>query len=158
MRPKALSTAAASGRSGLTLIEVLVALAIFLLSYVAIIRLISLGEDQALEIRWQSEGTRLAQSKMAEVVAGVIPLLSQSDQPFDNTGSSAWNWSMSCEQETIPNLWQAEVTVSRDRPDGSLFEVTLSRLVIDPTTRGNLAANPEAEEELPPEETETPIP
>ena len=44
-----------SVRRGLSLLEVLVALAIFLLSFVAIGRLTSLASDRALDVEYQSQ-------------------------------------------------------------------------------------------------------
>ena len=58
-------------RRGLTLIEVLLALVILVLSLGAISQLVGVGTDRANDARAQIHGTRLAQSKMAEVEAGI---------------------------------------------------------------------------------------
>jgi hypothetical protein len=124
----------------LSLLEVLAALAIFLFSLVALGRLISIGSDNVREIQWLGQGSLLAQSRMAEVLAGSIALSSQSDATCDE--DSDWNWSMDAEQDTAPGLWRVTITLGRNRPDGSRFETRLSQMVLDPTSRGNTDGTP----------------
>jgi prepilin-type N-terminal cleavage/methylation domain-containing protein len=77
------SRGAVASRPGLTLLEVLVALAIFLLSLGALVQLTSFAGRQAVDARRRSDETRLAQSKLAEVLAGAVPLQGQGETPFD---------------------------------------------------------------------------
>ena len=56
--------------NGLSLIEVLLALTIFLLSLVVLGRLVDMGTDRELEARFQTRGTRLALDKLAEFESG----------------------------------------------------------------------------------------
>jgi general secretion pathway protein I len=123
-------------RRGLSLLEVLVALTIFLFSLVAIGRLIVIGMDQALEVQYQSEAVQIAQSRIVEATIGAIPLESQSDVAVED---SPWFWSMDCEaNDSVTNLWNVTVRVSRRRPDGNMGEYcTLSQLVLDPSQRGS---------------------
>src|SRR5262245_53741092 len=102
-------------RNGLSLLEVLVALAVFLLSFVAIGKLVTLSSDHALDIQYQSQATRLAVSKLNEVVSGGIPLQSSSGA-FDEDPD--WQWSIDAEQTDIPNLWTVTVHVSRPSEEG----------------------------------------
>src|SRR5581483_1170072 len=95
-------------RRGLSLLEVLVALAIFLLSFVAIGRLVTLASDHALEIQQQSEATRVAQSKINEVLCGSLGLQSAEGDEDE------WHWSIDAEQNTSVNgLWTVTATVTR---------------------------------------------
>ena len=87
----------AGRRPGLTLLEVLVALAIFLFAMVVMGGLITTAGDQALEVQYQSRAAQLCQSKLAEVNAGVVKLDSQSNVSFDE--DSDWQWSLNCEQD-----------------------------------------------------------
>lgn len=120
-------------RPGLSLLEVLVALAILLFTLVAIGRLITTGGDRALEVQQLARATQLAQSKLAEVMAGVVPLTSASDTfPEDPD----WHWSLDCQTGAANGLWTVTVRVGRDRPDGSRFETSLSQMVLDPAVRG----------------------
>jgi general secretion pathway protein I len=122
-------------RRGLSLMEVLVALAIFLGAMVVIGRLIIMGGERALEVQLQSEAARLCQSQMAKVVAGIESLTSQSDLAMED--DSDWKWSMECEQGNITGLWSVTVRVYKDRVDGSKVEASLSQLVLDPSMRGS---------------------
>jgi general secretion pathway protein I len=123
-------------RRGLSLLEVLVALTIFLFALVAIGRLIVIGMDQALEVQFQSEAVQIAQSRIVEVTIGAIALESQSDVPVED---SPWVWSLDCEaNDSVANLWNVRVRVSRRRPDGNMLDYcTLSQLVLDPSQRGS---------------------
>jgi general secretion pathway protein I len=125
-----------SVRPGVSLLEVLVALAVFMISIGAIIQLINTSADLSLEISERGEAGRLAQSKLAEVIAGIVPLSSQSDQAFDEDPENGWSWSLDAEQGDIPNLWNVTVSVSRTRQNGDEVKVSLSQMVLDPSVRG----------------------
>ena len=128
----------ASGRRpGLSLLEVLLSLAILLMSLVAIGRLVDFGADRALEARLHSQGTRLAIAKMAEVEAGVVALDSAGGGTFDTDPD--WTWSVEPEPAgSAPNLYQVTVRVTRDLR-GKPFEVTLTQMLFDPTLLGSAA-------------------
>jgi general secretion pathway protein I len=124
-------------RSGLTLLEVLLAMTIFFAALVGLSRLIMLGGNLAQEARLQSEAGQLCQTKLAEVQAGAEPLTPQHDMPFDE--SAAWRWNLECEQDSkVPNLWHVQVRVSRPPGNGRPVEVTLSRWLLDPGARGSV--------------------
>jgi len=121
----------------MTLLEVLIALAIFLLALVAIGRLTNISSNLAQDVQLQSEAILLCQSKMAEIMAGVEPLASQADVPFgDDITDPSWQWSADCNQGQVTNLWTVQVRVSRQRPDGGKVEATLTQMVLDPSIRG----------------------
>jgi prepilin-type N-terminal cleavage/methylation domain-containing protein len=122
-------------RSGLSLLEVLVALAIFLFSLVALGRLVTLGADRALEVEQRGHAAVLCRSKLAEVAAGVIPLSSQGDTPFDEDPD--YTWSLDCEQGNVSGLWQVKVTVTRERKDGQKIQIALAQYLLDPSLRGS---------------------
>jgi type II secretory pathway pseudopilin PulG len=122
-------------RSGLSLLEVILALAIFLMSLVALGQLISLGGDMARDVQWISRAMMLAESRMAELSAGSLPLTSQSETPCDDDPD--FSWSVDAEADSLPGLFRVTVTVSRQRTDGSKFESKLNQMVLDPTARGN---------------------
>jgi hypothetical protein len=123
-------------RPALSLLEVIVALAIFLISLTAIGHLVSMGSERALDIEQQGEAAMLAQAKMAEVIWGVIPLSSLSDQSFNEAPD--YKWSLTAEQNSnVSNLWNVSVTITRERSDGTKIESTLSQMVLDPSIRGS---------------------
>ena len=130
-----LSRAKSGKRPGFSLLEVLVAMAIFLLGLVAIGQLITMGGERALDVQQQSQAIQLCQAKMAEVVAGAVPLGSQSDAPFEE--ESDWTWSMDAQQQGAANLWTVKITVSRPGTAGTKVEASLSQMVFDPSQRGS---------------------
>jgi hypothetical protein len=119
----------------MSLLEVLLALSIFLFALIGVGRLISLGADHALEVQKQARATVLCQSKMDEVAAGVVPLSPQTDMPFDE--DSKYTWSLDCTQGNVAGLWNVTIKVSRQAADGSKTDTSLSQMVLDPAIRGN---------------------
>lgn len=127
------------GRSGITLLEVILSLAIFLFSLVAVGRLITLGTDRAADVSRQSRALLICQSKLAEIVAGVEPLQSQGNVPCEE--DSTWQWSVECTQGDIPGLWTVQVWAQRVGVEGPP-EAMLSQMVLDPSIRGNASDTP----------------
>ena len=77
-------TARRVARPGLSLLEVLIALAIFLIAYAAVWQLMSTANDQAVELTNRNRATQLAQAKLDEVVSGALPLESQGETGFED--------------------------------------------------------------------------
>ena len=123
-------------RSGLTLIEVLLALAILLLSLAAIGQLVDVGGDRGVEAQFHVRGTRLAQAKLAECEAGVIDVTGGGSGSFDDEPN--WTWTVDSAPETATNLYRVTVTVSRDYR-GRPFQITLAQLMYDPAMTGSAA-------------------
>lgn len=121
-------------RPGLSLLEVLIALAIFLYSLVAIARLVDAGVDRAVEMDLRSYGALLAQSKLAQATAGAIPLSSQPETTDEDDPD--WTWAMQADADAIPNLFRVTVTVARATAGGRV-EVVAHQLVLDPAKRGS---------------------
>jgi type II secretion system protein I len=123
----------AGSRPGLTLLEVLVALAIFLLSLAAISQLVTTAGQRALDARRKEEAARLARSKLAEVFAGVVPMQSTSDAPFDQDPD--YSWSLTADSASLSGLWLVTVTVKGKGDEGPGY--TLQEFLLDPTLRGS---------------------
>src|SRR5262249_53293958 len=129
------------GRRGLTLLEVIVAMAIFLVALAALGQLIQFGADRAMETEYQAMALQKAQSKMAELMVGSEALGSQTDSSFANDDTGQWRWSVEADEDEIQKLWHVKVTVYRQLGDGKV-EVTLSRYVLDPSVRVGQAQIP----------------
>jgi Tfp pilus assembly protein PilV len=127
-------------RQGLSLLEVLLALAIFLFSLVAIGHLVTLAGDRAADIQLRARASQLCQSKLGEVAAGVVPLSQpQANVPFDEDPD--WQWSMDAQQgSTIPNLWTVSIHVSRQRLNGPPVEASITQMMLDPSVRGSASS------------------
>jgi Tfp pilus assembly protein PilV len=119
-------------RRGLSLFEVIVALAIFMGSIAAIGQLVSTGVRGAVQARLQSQAVIRCESKMAEIVSGYLPLRSgATNVPFPD--DSSWNWSVAISSGPHDGLYVVEVTVTH--PSGTLAgnqSYALRRLVRDP--------------------------
>jgi hypothetical protein len=112
----------------------MLALTIFLMSMVAIFGLLDFGADQAASASFQDVGTRLAQSKLAEVEAGAIAITSASSGTFED--EPEWNWSVEPGAEVALNVYPVTVRVWRD-VGGRYHEVVLTQLICDPSQMGN---------------------
>jgi len=122
-------------RAGLSLLEVLVSLAIFLLALVALGEIISFASDRALDVQHRSEALQICLSKLAEVQAGSIPLQSQDLTPCDE--DDQYQWAVDVEAGAATGLYNVTVRVTRERANHSQLEVSLSQMVIDPATLGS---------------------
>ncbi len=131
--------------SGLSLLEVLTALAIFMLSVVVISQMVDSGSRTALRAQKQTKAALLAESKMAELAAGIEPLESAPAQAY-NDPEPGWSYSINVVPENwsnvqvdgqgIAGLNTVHVTVSWSSPQGAVdVEYTLSRLLLDPRIR-----------------------
>jgi type II secretion system protein I len=118
----------------LTILEVLVSLAIFLMALAGIVRLVSLGNQHALAVEQQADALQRCQSKLAELATGATAFTSQPETPYED--ESGWTWAMDCSPGDVPNLWNVQVRVRRPRADGSFAEVSLSQVILDPAVRG----------------------
>lgn len=124
------SEASVAHRSGLTLFEVLISLVIFVGAMAAIGQLVSNGVRGALQARFQTQAALLCETKLAEVVAGIVPLTSGQGQYTDDTN---WSWTLVVTAAPVPGLLRAEVTVKRQGNNSkSAVTFNMARYVRDP--------------------------
>jgi type II secretion system protein I len=124
-----------SSRPGITLLEVIIALMIFLFSLVAILRLVGMGNERARDIFDNEQAMQRAQSKLAEVVAGAQPLQSQAETEF--TELPGWFWAIDVSDSDVDSVKNVKVRISNTTPSGQRRELLqLSQLVLNPTVRG----------------------
>jgi type II secretion system protein I len=120
----------------MSLLEVLVSTAIFLMSIVAIGQLMSASTDQALDVQFRSRATRLCQSKMNEFASGVEQVSGASSGQFEE--EPEWTWTADVASDgTAVNLYRVTVTVSRQTIRGPV-EVSMTQFIFDPLQRGQL--------------------
>ncbi len=130
-------------RRGLSLLEVVLAMAILLVSMVALGQLVGLGLDAANRSRDLTYAQMLCESKMAELVSGLVPLEPAMDMPvgqyLDQSFSAAdfneWLCTVQIEPDPMqPELLVIGVTVYRNPMDDTTpVEFTLVRLIRDPS-------------------------
>lgn len=123
-------------RRGVSLIEVLLSLAIFLMSLAAISALVDVGTDRGLDTVIQNTGTRLAQSKLAEVEAGLISPAGGGSGTFDD--EPGWQWAVESGSSPATNVYPVTVRVWKE-VRGVRREVTLTQMVFDAEQMGTSA-------------------
>ncbi len=128
-------------RKGLTLLEVILALAIFVGSLAVISKLVELGVRASHYAQLETRAVMLAESKMGEIVAGIVPLDSASGDVFAE--DPAWQWQLAVSDGPVDGLkWVSisvapastgELATNRER-----VEYTLSRWLLDPSYTAEL--------------------
>ena len=125
-------------RSGLTLLEVVLTLAIFVGAMAVLSQLVSTGYRAALSSRLQTQAIIRAEAQMNEVVANPSLMVSAAGMPFENeynpNAFGQWQWSLDVQSWTQnANLLQLELTVTHYSEDGiPNANYTLRRYVRDP--------------------------
>jgi general secretion pathway protein I len=120
-----------SHRRGLTLFEVLLSLAIFVMAMAAIGQLVSNGMRGAVRARLETQAVLRCESKLAEVLAGIEPMQAVNNVTFaDDPG---WNWSLAIAAGPTEDLLDLEVLVQHPASTGAgQMSFALRRLVRDP--------------------------
>lgn len=118
-------------RNGLSLLEILLSIAILGGSLVVIGSLVTTGYRSAMEARLRSEGNILCDTKMAEVMAGIIELSSVSGAKIEE--NEDWVYTLQVEPSDQLGLLFVRLTVQQT-PDAADTPLSLSlvRFVPDP--------------------------
>jgi prepilin-type N-terminal cleavage/methylation domain-containing protein len=129
-------------RAGLSLLEVVVALAILASSIVAIGQLITMSGERATEVEREAQGSMLCQRKLAELLIGPDVPTTSGYAPFPDDEPALQNWQWKADVNPGANglYFQVQVSVkfaSGDGGDGSSVEIELGQMILDPTQRGS---------------------
>lgn len=125
----------------MTLIEVLIALSIFLLAMVVFGEMIVRNGEIARDIQRQNQATRLCQSKLHEAEAGIVPMSGQDETTFDDDPD--YSWSMTADTGAVDDLWNVTVTVKRRQTDaGAEISCVLKQMILDPSIVGSTQDTP----------------
>ena len=118
-------------RRGLTLFEVLLSLALFLGTMAVLSQLWYGGVRASVQSQLRTQAVLRCESKLNEVVAGVLPLQPVSDTPFADDAS--WTWSVQVLPGPHADVWLVIVNVVHPGQGGlSSSGHQLSRLIRDP--------------------------
>lgn len=113
-------------RSGLTLLEIVLSLAIFFASLAALSQLAWNGSRAAVQARLKTQATIRCETKLNEVIAGAEPMSNVSGMSFPDDPS--WTWSQTVIPSSRPELVQIDLTVShRGNSRLASMDVTLRR-------------------------------
>jgi general secretion pathway protein I len=130
-----------SARPGITLMEVILGLAIFVGSVAIVSKLVELGVRASQYARLQTRAVLLAESKMGEVVAGIVPLDGAGSDVFAE--DPAWQWELSVSDGAVDGLRWVTLTVA-PAASGELstnreaLGFSLSRWLLDPSYGADL--------------------
>jgi len=104
-------------RHGLSLLEVLLSVAIFLGAMTVIMFALNSGQRAELSARLQSEAVLRCEAVMGEIVSGVVEANSSQDNPFEDDETGNWKWNVDVAGTSGAGLLQVTVIVEH-RPDG----------------------------------------
>ena len=117
-------------RSGITLLEVLIALAIFLGAISVIGQLVHTGSQAAISTQQKTEAVRRCETVLAEALSGSIPLQNSGTQFEDDPD---WSWTLTVLDGPHIDLLEIEaVVVHVDQFGTPDEEFVLVRWVRDP--------------------------
>jgi general secretion pathway protein I len=122
-------------RRGITLYEVVLALAIFAGAMAAISQVVATGARAALQARLQSQAILLCESKMGEVIGGITPAQPVSEATFATDPTlDGWTWSLTIQPAPRTGVTSVEVSVACRRAGNQVdASFTLARMVRDLT-------------------------
>jgi type II secretion system protein I len=144
-------------RRGITLFEVVLAVAIFLGSAVALSQLYSTGSRASIRARLHADAVIHAESKMAEVASGVLPVTAVANQSFEDPDLAAWSWSINVAAGPHIDLLAVDVTVTRQATNNmGQVSYSLRRYVRDPQLFLDAAMQAAATSESSSSETSSP--
>ena len=146
------STGGSFSRSGLTLLEVLIALSIFVAAFAAISQLFTLGSRAAIQASLETQAVLRCESKLAEVVAGIESLEAADGTAYEDDPRWVWSLAVDAPPDSAPaELMQVTVTVAFVPEDeNEEMEFSLVRFLRDPQVlvdAAEAAAEAEAEAE-----------
>jgi general secretion pathway protein I len=120
-------------RTGLTLLEVIISVAIFLGGLTAIMQALALGQRSELSARLQSAAVVRAEAVMAEMISGVAELATSAGNRFDDDETGNWQWSAEVVDAGVTGLLQITVLIEHkpggEEPNGAF---SVMRYVRDP--------------------------
>lgn len=137
-------------RRGLTLYEIVLALSIMVIAMAVLSDLIATGSRAGSQAKLRTEAMLHAQTKMAEVIAGVEPLSAVQNSPIDTT-DGGWTWGLEIGQGPHADLLTLTVSVSHESASSTVRQrqidttVSLSRCIRNPVIYEEAAAQVEAE-------------
>ncbi len=117
--------------SGMTLLEVVIALALFFAAMSAIAEILRMGSESSVKAQLQAEASLLGESKLNEILAGIEPLTPVQSQPF--VDAPQWTWSLAVEDDVTLSLKRVLLTVNHLNSAGKPnHEVKFARWTRDP--------------------------
>lgn len=129
----------------MSLLEVLTSLAIFIFSAYALTQMVDAASNSATKARRLAKAQLLAETKMDEVVAGIIPMTGGGGPITEEI--EGWQYSIQVTPEqwssvqdpntgsSITGLSSVIITVNYTMTGAEPIEYSISRIVLDPSLR-----------------------
>ncbi|MBX3416073.1 MAG: prepilin-type N-terminal cleavage/methylation domain-containing protein [Pirellulaceae bacterium] len=117
-------------KSGLSLLEVVLAIAILGVSMVAIVELLNVGYRAAISGRLRTEAALLCDAKMAEIAAGALAV--QSSGMSSMPENPNWNFSVDVQPSIQLGLLTVTVTVRQSSNSTAPISMSIVRFMPDP--------------------------
>ena len=125
-------------RAGLTILEVILSVGLFLAAMTVIGQMITTGTRAQIQTDLETDAMLRAQAKMGEVLSGVEDMAS-GQGVFDDDG---WAWDLNVLQTGDSDLLTLELTVSHTLSTGDVnASFTMTRLARDLETLSNATAS-----------------
>lgn len=122
-------------RKGLSLLEVMLTLAILGVAVAILSQAMNLAADNGIRAKELMSAQLAGESKMAEIVAGAVPMSTGAWTPIVASGSSkSWYFQVTIVPAEQPNMKGVQVAIT-DSPNGELrkpIDYKLVRWIIDP--------------------------
>jgi Tfp pilus assembly protein PilE len=119
-------------RHGLTLLEMVLALALFMGAITVLAQVAWNGQRAAIQARLRTEAAFRCETKLAEILAGVERFQSQPGISFPD--DPQWTWSAQIAPGQLPELLHVKVIVHHQSPSpAAQTEFVLERWTRDPT-------------------------
>jgi type II secretion system protein I len=120
-------------KRGFTLLEVILALAIFVGAIAVLSRLLVVGVENAETAQWQSQAWLIAESRWSELESGIRTL--NDSGPYEVEEMPGWQWSMQATSSNLPALYNVTLIVECvTNGPGMGTRIQLSRLYFDDTS------------------------
>ncbi len=123
-------------RGGLSLLEVVLALAILGIAVGILAQAMQISADNALRSQFKAQAQMLCESKMSELLSGAIPAQPQDWAPISGlAGSGEWYYSVQTLAGPQPELVGVVISVTDNLnlTNPSVNQFSLLRLIIDPS-------------------------
>ncbi|MDO1558585.1 type II secretion system minor pseudopilin GspI [Brevundimonas sp. 2R-24] len=114
-------------RQGFSLIELLVALAVFSLAVVALLNLTGESARTAAELETRALASVVAENRAVEAVTGLAPLVLGQEEGVEQAAGRAWRWTRITSGTPEPGLYRVDIRVQAQGRPGSAAEVKVFR-------------------------------
>lgn len=128
-----LRSARRQDRGGLSILEIIISVAVFLGALTAVLHGLSVGQSSELSARLQSEAVLRCEAMMGEIVCGAVEPKSSQEKPFADDEEGNWVWSVQVTDGPASGLLQVTVLVEH-KPGGEVPNASfrLVRYMRDP--------------------------